>query len=471
MAYNIDILITYAEKDNQTIKQGELGWVTQFKRFIEPMLLQVLGNKPNIVLKSEFEAPPALDDVAILITVLTKDFGKSTKCRDLVDAFDKKNSQSKINRIFKVIKSPLSQQEQPPALRDLLEYDLYQMGGETGTSQEYVDFFSPEAEKHYWMKMVDLAHDIHEAWLALKEGDSIFKIKNIYPRKTIYLAETSHDLSVQRSIIRRELLRNGFVVLPDHALPSRATDVERDVRKDLEQCALSIHLIGSAYGEIPEGGERSVVDMQNRIAAEVASTKKQLKQEFSRLIWVVQNLKNASDKQKSFVEALKRDTEAQDSAEILQNPLEDFKNIIRQEVIDVNDVNAEEIDSKTIYLMHDKVDAAEVEPFQKTIEKCGFKVLSPAFDGDLLDVRKRHIENLRILDGVIIFKGKVNDQWVRMKVLDLLKAPGFGRKKPIRGRAIVGTGNFDSYKDQNFKVIYNDSERSTEILKDFLSEI
>ncbi|MFM7853496.1 MAG: hypothetical protein ACKO96_16635, partial [Flammeovirgaceae bacterium] len=206
MAYTIDILITYAEKDNQVIREGELGWVTQFKRFLESMLLQVLGNKPNIVLKPEFEAAPALDDVAILVTVLTKDFGKSTKCRDLVDAFDKNISHSKINRIFKVIKSPLLQQEQPPALRNLLEYDLYQAEGDTGITQEYSDFFSPEAERHYWMKMVDLAHDIHQAWLALKEGDSISKIKNIYPRKTIYLAETSHDLSVQRNIIRRELL-------------------------------------------------------------------------------------------------------------------------------------------------------------------------------------------------------------------------------------------------------------------------
>ena len=51
MAYEIDVLVTYAEKDNETSKKSEQGWVTQFKKFLELMLLQVLGTKPNIVIK------------------------------------------------------------------------------------------------------------------------------------------------------------------------------------------------------------------------------------------------------------------------------------------------------------------------------------------------------------------------------------------------------------------------------------
>jgi hypothetical protein len=348
---------------------------------------------------------------------------------------------------------------------------MYQLDDETGVMKEYTDFFSPEAEKQYWMKMVDLAYDIHEALLALKEGKSKTEVKNIYRRKTIYLAETGHDLSIQRNIIKRELMRHGFVVLPNHTLSTHASEVEHDIRKDLEECSLSIHLIGNAYGEIPNGGDKSIVDIQNKIAAEVALSKKQTKQDFSRLIWIAQNLKNVSDKQKAFIETLKRDTEAQEGAEILQNPLEDFKNIIRQELIDTPDHGNEEHSSKTIYLVHDRIDSAEVKPFQEVIEKSGFKVLSPTFEGELLDVRKQHIDNLRVFDGAIIFKGKVNDQWVRMKVLDLLKAPGFGRKKPIQGKAIVGNGNLDSYKNQNLTVISSDINRSVETLKIFLSEL
>ncbi len=135
--------------------------------------------------------------------------------------------------------------------------------------------------------------------------------------------------------------------------------------------------------------------------------------------------------------------------------------------------NVDESGGKSIYLVHDKIDDQEVRPFREAIEKSGFKILMPAFEGELLDVRKQHIENLRNFDGAIIFKGKVNDQWVRMKVLDLLKAPGFGRKKPIQGKAIVAGGNssLDGFKNQNLTLIAGDTNRSLENLKTFLQDI
>jgi len=471
---DIDVLITFAEKDNETEKKSEQGWVTQFKKFLELMLFQVLGTRPVIVIKSEFDTAtaPAMDNASILVAVLTKDFVQSGRCLDLVETFYKNTSDSLFNRVFKVLKSPLTLQEQPPRLRDSIGYDMYQLDSETGQMKEYSDFFSQEAEKQYWMKLVDLAYDIHESLVALKEGDGKSAgIKNIYKRKTIYLAETGHDLSVQRNIIKRELQRHGFIVLPNHTLPTRLDELEREVKKDLENCSLSVHLIGSAYGEIPEGADRSIVDIQNKIAAEAAVAKRQTKEEFSRLIWIAQNTKNASDRQKAFIETIRRDTEAQEGAEILQNPLEDFKNIMREELMESQDrTSAESMDSKTIYLVHDRIDHAEVEPIRDVLEKSGFKVLIPAFEGELLEVRKKHIDNLRNFDGAIIYKGKVNDQWVRMKILDLLKAPGFGRNKPIQGKALVGTGNIESYKNQNLTLINTDSTRSMENLKSFLQE-
>lgn len=475
MALDIDVLITFAEKDNETALKSDLGWVTQFKKFLELMLLQVLGTKPNIVLKSEFDTAtaPALNNAAILVAVLTKEFAQSGRCLDNVETFYKATTSSKINRVFKVLKTPLTIQEQPPRLRDLIGYDMYQLDPETGLIKEYSDFFSQEAEKQYWMKMVDLAYDIHESLLILKEGDLKSEVKNIYKRKSIYLAETGHDLSVQRNIIKRELQRHGYIVMPKTTLPTHVNEVERMVRKDLEECSLSIHLVGSAYGEIPEGADRSIVDIQNKIASEITLAKRQRKEDFSRLIWISQNLKNASDRQKSFIDTIKRDTEAQEGAEILQNPLEDFKNIMREELLESQERrNVEESGGKSIYLVHDKIDDSEVKPFRDAIEKSGFKVLIPEFEGELLDVRKRHIDNLRNFDGAIIFKGKVNDQWVRMKVLDLLKAPGFGRKKPIQGKAIVasGTPNLDGFRSQNMTVITGETNRSLENLKNFLQD-
>lgn len=475
MALDVDVLITYAEKDNEAPGKNDSGWVTSFKKFLELMLYQVLGTKPNILLKGEFDSATSanLDNVAVMVTVISRDFVQSGRCLDIVETFNKSASSSKINRIFKVMKSPMVLQEQPPRLRDLLGYDMFQIDTETGLMKEYSDFFSQEAEKQYWMKMVDLAYDIHESLIFLREGTRT-EVKNMFRRKTIYLAETGHDISVQRNIIKRELQRHGYMVLPKQSLPGNAVELERVVRKDLDECSLSIHLIGSAYGEIPDGADRSIVDLQNRLAAETSVKKRANKEDFSRLIWISPNLKNASDKQRSFIETIRRDIEAQEGAEILQNPLEDFKNIMREELLESQERTAPDYSGKAIYLVHDRIDDAEVKPFRDAIERSGFKVLTPAFEGDLLDVRKQHIDNLRNFDGAIIFKGKVNDQWVRMKVLDLLKAPGFGRSKPIKGKAILSatspTATMESFRTQNVTLISGEQNKSLESLKVFLQD-
>jgi hypothetical protein len=323
------------------------------------------------------------------------------------------------------------------------------------------------------MEIVDLSYDICDVLQLLKDQATERPVKNLFKRKTVYLAETGHDLSVQRSIITRELQRHGYAVLPNRTLPANASDIEKVVRRDLEECSMSVHLIGNIYGDIPEGSDRSVIDIQNKIAAEKSQLSKGNKEEFSRLIWISPNLLHTSERQKLFIETIRHDAEAQEGAEILQTPLEDFKNIMREELSDANERKVvAETGGRAVYLMHDKIDHQDIRPYIDVIEQSGFNVLMPMFEGKLLELRQKHIENLRALDAAIIFKGKANDQWVRMKALDLLKAPGFGRKKPIIGKAILvspgSATNADAFKSHNMRLIQGDQHDSLASLKSFL---
>jgi hypothetical protein len=478
MAFDIDVLIVFAEKDNEASK-NELGWVSQFKRFLELMLNQVLGEKSKIMLKAEYDnlTSPNLKNIGVLVSVLSKDFIQSGACLDHVETFFKgiESSKKSRHRVFKVFKSPLGAVEQPPRLRDLIGYDMFQLDADSGEVREYTDYFSTEAERQYWMKMVDLAYDIFDTLIQLKDESSVTEVKNIYKRKTIFLAETGHDLSVQRNIIKRELQRHGYIVLPNQTLPGNLAELEKIVQRDLSESNLSIHLIGSAYGEIPSGSDRSVVDIQNKLAADKSQRVKETKEEFTRLIWISPVLNNASERQKGFIENIKRDVEAQEGAEILQTPLEDFKNIMREELVESAErKTSEEPGGRSVYLMHDRVDVAAVKPIREVLERSGFRVLIPEFEGELLEVRKKHIDNLRTFDAAIIYKGKVNEQWVRMKALDLLKAPGFGRKKPIIGKAILtipGSAlNVENYKSQNLRIIESEPSRSVESIKSLIEE-
>src|SRR5690349_22308482 len=118
MGFDIDVLIVFADGDNQSTKKDDLGWVSQFKKFLGLMLNQVLGEDSRIMLKAEYDnmVSPNLDNVGILVTILSRDFIQSGKCLDHVEAFYKavEKSDKTRNRVFKVFKSPLSSHEQPP---------------------------------------------------------------------------------------------------------------------------------------------------------------------------------------------------------------------------------------------------------------------------------------------------------------------------------------------------------------------
>ena len=73
------------------------------------------------------------------------------------------------NRIFKVGKFPVALNEQPELLRPLIGHDLYQLDPDSGEIKEYSSYFSPGAERQYWMEIVDLSYDIAEILFQLKQ--------------------------------------------------------------------------------------------------------------------------------------------------------------------------------------------------------------------------------------------------------------------------------------------------------------
>ena len=435
----IDILINYSESDNKS-EGGNPGWVTSFEKFLQTILTQVLGKNPVIVSKSDTDSltKSELKNSGVLISIVSNSMVSSGPCLDAVEEFYKNDKDH--NRIFKVIKEPVAYENQPSHLVQLLPYDLFDTEKIHAEQVAFYDYFIPEAEHIYWMKLVDLAYDINETLFQhglSKEN----KAKPLYERKSIYLAATSNDLTVQRNVIRRELQRHGFKVLPDHSFSNNIDGITKEIGDNLSKSVFAIHLLGSSYGDIPEGSDRSIVDLQNKLASQFKlsdGTKLQ------RLIWIQPDQSKSSDKQKAFLENLQRDLSTLEGAEVLQTPLEDFKNTMREEIFinqnfGVSNGHSFKVDEnkQNVYLIYDKVDKKGVTPIIKTLVKAGLNVIEPDFEGSLLDIRKGHLEKLKQLDLAVVFQGEVNINWVRMKLLDLLKAPGLGRTKPIVGKAVI----------------------------------
>ena len=166
---------------------------------------------------------------AAWIPILSPRFVSSDSCRrelhTFIDALQQTNGgeTETRSRIFKVVKTLVSLQQQPEIMQKVLGYDFYRLD-ETGRPRELPDRDpAPDAEKKYLAKLDDLAYDLHLLLKKLKELEQ--QKQPVSSAGSIYLAETTQELSERRDQIRRELLAQGYQVLPDRPLPCEVNDL------------------------------------------------------------------------------------------------------------------------------------------------------------------------------------------------------------------------------------------------------
>ncbi|WOK08828.1 DUF4062 domain-containing protein [Imperialibacter roseus] len=496
MAVGKEILISFSSEDNHPRIAGDRGWVTSFCKFLTTLLTQIMKEEPHVRMIDESQQDPGeIEKAAVLIAILSNNFKADGKLVKGISHFgvkateDKNLSVAGKARMFKVLKHPVEIDSVLPEYEEILPYDLFQIDPMTGEAQEYTRYFGSEAERSYWLKLVDMSYDIFQ--ILDKLGSTKKATKDIVPKeRTVYLASTGVDILIQRDIIKRELLRHGYRVLPEQSLPKEAKLLEAMVKSDLEKCRLSIHLIGEDYGYKPKGSDLSIVDIQNKIASEYVlkviehNSKSADREPFSRLIWLSPDMVNVSERQKIFIEDLKSDAAAVEEAEVLQITLQELKSIVREELLTggrfkTRDHYAREDEDskggKMIYLICDKSDAEAAQPIAKALTAKGCEVMTSLFDGDLIDLRYLHQENLRRCDASLIYFGKANHQWIKAKLQDLLKAPGFGRIKPLKAKAIYVAGEAkvkaEEFKEEGTLILTGNGEFKADSLKPFLEKI
>ncbi len=501
MNLNQEIIVLFSESDNQPIEGGLKGWVSNFHKFLDTLLSQIIKGEAKITLMSEdnFDSTQ-LQNAAVIVPIVTSSLVNSGNAVSLVNQLSESWKKKDllildgICRVLKVHKGPFDDDPVLPALQDYISYDLFMVDPMTGEAMEFKRFFGNEAERSYWMKLVDMAYDINQILNHLKKPTTKeeAQVAGEFPRdKTVYLASTGVDMVIQRDVIRRELIRHGYRVLPNHTLPKEAKVLEFRVKEDLAKCRLSIHLVGEDYGYRPKGSDLSVVDIQNRVASKhtyemVEWNERQIEKEpFSRLIWVSPDLNNVSERQKIFIEDLKSDAAALEEAEVLQITLQELKSIIREELVTGGRFNtrrevagyqpAAEDESQIIYLISDKGDLKRCQTLEEHLQEKGYRVVHPTYEGDLIDIRYIHQENLRRCDASIIYFGEATEEWIKTKLKDLLKAPGFGRNKPLKAKAVYFDGkkevDLDIYKKNNALILGNNGGFKPEYLSPFLDKL
>jgi hypothetical protein len=482
------LFISYAHIDNQPLADGLKGWVDTLHERLAIRLAQLLGKPPKIWRDRKLVGNDIFNDVivielsrtAILLSVVSPRYLKSPACQSELNDFFCLAAQGggirvdEKHRVFKVVKTYVAREEHPPELRDLLGYEFYQLDPASEKVREFDHEISlkGEKDKRYWDKFEDLIWDITEFIKRLEIAQSNQPPIPSPSAATIYLAESTSDLSEERDKVKRELQQFGHVVLPDKALPLKVPALQEAVREYLRGSRLSVHLIGEHYGVIPEmETERSVVRLQQELAMERGDNGG-----FSRLIWMPPGLQPKDERQQKFVADLQNSFTSHNGSELLQGKLEDLKTIIQTKLTQKpKPVMDPPGDRVRFYLICDKQDVDAVEPLQTHLFDRGYEVMLPLLDGSEAEVLQDHKEILLLCDAVLIFQGRASEGWLRMKLRDLLKLPGYGRTSPLLGKAVYISAPESQpkgrFKTQEALVIKDYGEFNPSSLDSFLAEI
>ena len=178
MNFENDIYISYAHLDDASGVDGANGWVTEFHQALKVKLAQLLGRRLQIwrddkLQDNDFfttEMESQFRVTKIMICIITPRYVESEWCLREVDLFYRSAEQAggvvveNRSRIFKIMKTPVSLEDQPEKLRTMVGYPFFNTDAETGSTKE----FGVSDKIEYWSILDDVANDVAQLIEKLK---------------------------------------------------------------------------------------------------------------------------------------------------------------------------------------------------------------------------------------------------------------------------------------------------------------
>lgn len=426
MSEKTENIIVYIPTKKESLTEKEQNWIGKFKTIISVGLKQII--KTDFKLDVEFEdfaKKKNTNEIIFIQVFLKKEFNTESVLND--------KTELNIIGIINIYCDPEVEQVMD-ANSAVKLYDEI-TGKQIDISEEI-----NQIKNDVWLKFLDISYKIKKE---LFKTDKNFK----ETKQNIFLAQTSNDQDQNRKVLIRELEHLGYNVLPHQNFPDDLVSFSEMVHENIQKSILSIHILGNSYTPINKSIEISGVELQNDIYIEVAEELINQKKNIHRLVWIPPNLKPKSEKQRLYIESFKRNIELLRNTEIIQAPVEVFKNIIKNTIsnltyvkdeISITDSNK----ANTVYIVSNNQNDKYLKEIRQEFSKQKIEVLEIAKSKEKIDLLREHYYNLINCDGLFILYPDDNKQWLNSKLSDILKAPGFGRKKPFLFKTILhSSGN------------------------------
>src|SRR3954453_9111049 len=221
MTFEHDLLISYAHIDDQTLVDGEEGWVARFHRLLEIRVGQLLGQTPKIwrdlkLQGNDYFADTILDRlprIAALVSIFSPRYVQSEWCtrelREFCLAAERSGGVRLAGkaRVFKVVKTPISLDRFPEQVQPMLGYDFF-VYDDAGRPRELAQVRAQDSDRVFLAKVDDLAYDIVQLLEMLRRDEIVVTQED--RKGTVFLAEASFDLRDDREAMKRDLIHKGY---------------------------------------------------------------------------------------------------------------------------------------------------------------------------------------------------------------------------------------------------------------------
>ncbi len=445
MNFARQVFISYAHLDNQPLGADQTGWVSLFHSTLQTLLSQRLGSVADIWRDDKLhgnddfsnEILDQLAGTAVFVSILTPRYLKSEWCKKEILSFcqqaEDRHSLMVGNkaRIIKVLKLPVEEgSDLPPVVGRLLGYDFYEVDEER-VPHELDPAYGDRPRQAFLRKANKLAWDLAAQLTELQRPSPASAETNEAPaeKPAVFLAECSRDRREARDSIASELACCGFRVLPEARLPDDEEEYLATVGALLETCVLSIHLVGTGYGRVPDGDrQQSVVVLQNELAAARSRS-----HGLRRVIWLPGGIASAQAAQQAFLHALQTDAALQLGADVVSGDLETAKSAIHTALKPPAPPPAEvPAGAGRVHLVCDANDRKAIVPLIKRLRGRGLEVSLPVFVGDAAQVRETNRQLALDCDAILLYYGAGDEAWKYHQQNDLRKLLGSPRARPLK---------------------------------------
>ncbi len=491
-----EVFISYSHRDNVARPRagaGAQGWVTHFDQLLE-YFLREWYDEPRIWRDDVMRGGDIIDETiltplpraSILITVVSPNYIRSQWCARERTEFCRAATESRRglhvlnkSRIFTVAKTPLlTNQQLPDELSKVNDFKFF----DDKEKDKRPKFFGPHDSNTDEERRLfdDTVGDV--AWEVRRVLDILTELAGQEPAAepapteqpardvSVYLAAATPDLENERNKVRRELIDRGYNVVELSAdVTDDGEDVVKDaVREELSRCGFSIHLIGDKFGDCPNGGSTSFVELQDSLAAERAAQSR----DFQRMIWLPDYVRPEHLSQRRFVNAL-LESNFLPNTELLRRSLEDFKTFVNNRIRPPRAEAAERPPApsrgtRTVGVVCESLDTGRVARLEDCLYEQGYDVNVVVADGPASAFTEEHADRLSACDGVVVYMDNAPLFWVQSRLQDVAEIEG-RRSEEFSAVAVYVSGRTteekNRYRTKKAVVIKNLEDMPDELLE------